>query len=486
MQAAKNVLIASFPNGFGTYESSQGCCSNSKGLGSDNGFLTGAVSMFDSTFNKGSSNIYDTSDSPYTLGWSDYLPSQYSNSLSGSGYSTYGNGVTYGVNGVFGLWVDIHNKHHTLANTAGTNSPNFTATMLNTVKKSNQLQVRSLVVLDSFEFSRQLENVTWNAMSFPVDDLLAQQSEVQQLAERNLEISAKPWSFYIEPRGSWGQVFKQKRHHGNTFQTAGTRAGFDYLWTNQHNQIPFCIGLGFVGDYLHLWGQRKHHSGKFFANEGLGNFYVTFVPKKIPELSVNLIGGGGYCWYTFHRDLFEDSKVIATGKSKGPEADMFFEIEYVFRHKRFSAIPKDFKIAPIAALQYTYSKINAYKETGAGRYNLHVNAQDASNLSTLLGFRTNYEFRSESDISIRPELMLLWQYQYLDPSITSTSSYLLSGIGPDLITATLPGIPHNTLIVGADLKLSIFEYAEVQIDYDFLYNSGFITNVFFLELKGKF
>ena len=483
-------IIALFPDAVGCFQNIyQECCLNSENLTSDNGFLAGAISLFDPLFNTGTLSIENESASPYIATWSNIPPNSYSN-LTGPGfvssYQLYP--VTYGVNGVFGLWIDISNKHQTQAHLMGTNSPHFTATMLNTMHKCMQMQTQVQTNFDAGWFSLVSDHSLDSASNeiAAQDSFIAQQSMVQQLAERNTKTPIKHWSVYVEPRGSWGQIFQQNKHQGNTFQTAGTRAGFDYLWNNANNNSPLCIGLGFVTDYLHTWGQRKHHSGNFSANEGLGNLYLALVPKKIPELSINLIGGGGYSWYTFHRDLFEDSTVVATGKSSGPEADLFVELEYVFRHKRFSAIPKDFKIVPIGALQYTYTKINSYKEKGAGRYNLKVDAQDASTLSTLLGFRTNYEFKTKSDIAVTPELSILWQYQYLDPSITSTSSYILSGLGPDILSASLSGLPRNTLIVGADVKVEIYDYAQVQLDYDFFYNSGFITNVFFLNLKGKF
>lgn len=485
-EASQNVRIMNFPNGFGSVtalSADQGCCYNSGTMTSANGWPLGTVSIFDTTINQGSRLTLQTDSSAgYHLLWSNVASSSFP-----GGFSA--NGLDYGVNGVNALYVDIVvNPHPHLTSMVGQEaSINHTdiSTHLST-RRQESFESSGNAIVSVVNDSQETYFVADNSDLFQSSDpFLAQQLEVEQLAEKALEKEIKPWAVYIEPKGSFGRIFQQLGHAGDTFQTAGTRAGFDYLWANKYSNIPLCIGLGFVGDYRFMWGQVNNHLGKFYSNQASGSIYTTFVPKTIRELSVNLIGGGGYNWYTFHRDVFGNSSFVTTGNTTGPQYTAYVNTEYVFRHQRFAKLPKHFRLATIAALQYAYVKVNGYTETGAGRYNLKIGDQSSEVLSTFLGFRTNYEFMVNTNFSIRPELSFQWQFQCLDPQITSTATPL-AVFESGAVNSVLPGFPRNSLIFGADIRFKIADKATIHTNYDLLYNEGFITNAFFLELKGDF
>lgn len=283
-------------------------------------------------------------------------------------------------------------------------------------------------------------------------------------------VSPRPWSVYVEPTGSFGHVKSRRNVVGNTFQSAGARGGFDYLWTEA------CIGLGLITEYNHWWGQQYHHAGTFTSDVAYGSLYGTFVPKTLRELSVNLIGGGGYSWYTFERPPLGSSSPRAQGDPGGALADALFDVEYAFQHKNF-------RLTPTAALQYTYAHINGYRETGAGIYDMHVDAQTSMTLSSLLGFRTGYCCCADSPITLTPELMAEWQYQYLDSSV-NTTMFATASVGE--FPFIVPGFARNSLIAGADLRIGIHDNVAVQLNYDLWYNRTALINFFLLECKVEF
>ena len=68
----------------------------------------------------------------------------------------------------------------------------------------------------------------------------------------------------------------------------------------------------------------------------------------------------------------------------------------------------------------------------------------------------------------------------------TSKAFSFASIVPSDIVSTIPGFPRNTLVAGANIRVEIAKRAMVQLDYDLLYNSGFVTNAFFLEFKGDF
>jgi autotransporter-associated beta strand protein len=319
-----------------------------------------------------------------------------------------------------------------------------------------------------------------------VGDSLAEAQKSHQRETKAIHESQKPWSAYLEPTGSFGHVKSRKNVLGNTFQTIGARAGFDYLWTDENNpDTSGCYGLGMIGEYNHWWGQQSSSAGTFASDVAYGSIYGTFVPKAIQELSVNGIAGGGYSWYAFHRNPLGSASLQAKGYPGGAQADALLDIEYVFHHKRFGGLPKNFCLIPSLALQYTYTRVNSYRESGAGIYDLRVDGQTTMTLSSLLGFRSGYLFFEKSSITLCPELMAEWQYQYLDSSIDAQCSTFATASSGEF-PFTIPGFSRNSLIAGADIRVDIHKKVTVQLNYDLWYNQRGIINFFLLECRSEF
>jgi autotransporter-associated beta strand protein len=302
----------------------------------------------------------------------------------------------------------------------------------------------------------------------------------QYTGRQNTIPPSNPWSVYLEPTGSFGHVKSKNNVYGSTYQTTGARFGFDYLWSDENApSSSWCYGLGLIGEYNHFWGQMYQNAGTFESNSAYGSLYATFVPKAARDLSLNIIGGGGYGWYNFHRYPTGSSSFQTTGSPGGAQADALFDIEYTIQ------TPVHFRLTPMVALQYTYAHLSKYNEKGAGVFDLEVGHQSTNTLSTLLGLRLNYLFFPNSPITVRPEIMAQWQYQYLDSSIDTYWS-AAPGTGPSYDSFNIPGFARNSLIAGADLRIELYQNMMLQLNYDLWYNKDALNNFFLLEYKIEF
>jgi autotransporter-associated beta strand protein len=299
----------------------------------------------------------------------------------------------------------------------------------------------------------------------------------------SIEGNSSPWSLYFDALGSFGKAQSRKWVKQNTYQSIGGRFGFDYIW----NQGPggWNYGLGLITEYTHLWGQVSQNTGHYQDNEVYASLYGTFSPAKVSALSLNYILGGGYNWYTFHRNPLGTSELSTKASPGGGACDALIDIEYQIRKECHSSFPKNWQLSPILALQYTYNQINGYQETGSDIYNLYLKNQGVQTLSTLLGFRSGYTTNPSANIQVRPEISLFWQYQYLNSNI-HTHSISPPNIGPQNMPLKISGFPANSLVAGADIRIDLFTNGMLQLNYDLWYNAQGITNFFMLEGKLRF
>ena len=297
----------------------------------------------------------------------------------------------------------------------------------------------------------------------------------------------RPWSFYIEPTGSFGHLKSRQDVPGNSFQTAGARVGVDYLSSDEYaTNRTWEYGIGFIVEYNHWWGRLYQSGGTFSSNVAYASIYSTFTPKAVEELSLNLIGGGGYGWYKFHRYPVGSSSFQTRGEPGGTQGDVLFDIEYAFRHERFAGIPQNLRFTPTAALQYTYNHIDGYNEVGGGIFDLSIDLQKVQTLSTLLGARMNYTFLADSHVSVRPEIFAEWEYQYLNSSVNTSCGSVVLGAGPAYTPFTMPQFARSSFVGGADVRIDIYDSAFIQINYDLWYNKDGINNFFLIEFAAEF
>jgi outer membrane autotransporter protein len=88
----------------------------------------------------------------------------------------------------------------------------------------------------------------------------------------------------------------------------------------------------------------------------------------------------------------------------------------------------DFTLGPIAGAQYTYLGVGAFTENGADSLDLAVDQQAAHSLISTLGGRIAYTWVVNKNLTLIPEVRLLWQHEFLNNSRTINST-LQGGAG---------------------------------------------------------
>ena len=313
---------------------------------------------------------------------------------------------------------------------------------------------------------------------------VAQQRITEQLAERSVAQPKKPWGVFAGPLGSVGTLTAKGAGIGSDYFSAGGFGGFDYAWASPD---ACCLwGLGAMGTYTYTHGTMDNNVGTYRMDQAFGTVFSTLVPAAIRELSLNVILGGGYEWYRQGRNVeVPDFSAVAQGSAGGPMLNTLVGIEYEFTHRRYSAMPASLRIASIATLQYAWATIGGYKEHGAGIFDHEMGRQSAQGLWSFLGFRANAPVAAKAHWTLRPEIFLGWQYQYLHGAPSTTFALIGDPLQPPALIPSQPPA-RSTLIGGADMRFTIYEDYFLQLDYDLMYNAQFLDNTFRLQFNATF
>lgn len=110
----------------------------------------------------------------------------------------------------------------------------------------------------------------------------------------------------------------------------------------------------------------------------------------------------------------------------------------------------DFRVTPLASLQYTRVNIDGFSETGAGGVNLNVRSRSYDFLESGLGVKVSRPFR-HGDLTFVPEVHGRWLRQLSNPTMSQTASFQVAG-SPAFTT---PGLrtADDTLNVGGGITL---------------------------------
>ncbi len=147
------------------------------------------------------------------------------------------------------------------------------------------------------------------------------------------------------------------------------------------------------------------------------------------------------------------------------------------------SIVPSFSITPYLHLQYAYDHINAYTETGAGIYDLTVQAQDIHSFLSSLGARFDY-MKSWANCDLVFEIDSEWVHEYLNSSRTILSRPLsITGIPTPISTV---GAPRNSGLVALDLLFTFYKKWQLEADGVVLFNDVLYDTSFFLSIGRLF
>jgi outer membrane autotransporter protein len=260
-----------------------------------------------------------------------------------------------------------------------------------------------------------------------------------QLAER-MRAKERPWNIYFGPLATFGKVDTQGDQAGLSHTSAGGLIGFDGI-VQGSDEACFNDGLGAVIEYRREWGDVLENAGSLTIDRVHGSIYNTLIPTGAPNLSVNTVLGFAYTWDHFIRNAGIGGVDQAKGNTNEAIFDALFGLEYAISRGNFSFIP-------LVYLQYVHDRIGSYTETGAGIYDLHVDAQTVQSLATMLGGRMDYTARAKS-FSTRFEIFGFWQREYFNDSrIVNFTPFNISATP---IGITTVAAPRNSGLIGLDI-----------------------------------
>lgn len=355
---------------------------------------------------------------------------------------------------------------------------------LTTLQRNENMRESRMRGMATSHYHEVASNVT-NGSLVAQNSLLAQSSNVEQLGERAIERSYNQWAVYIAPTGSFGSMKTTHGQLGNSYYTAGFMTGFDWATSYIHDpELNYAFGIGSTFYYNHLHADVDFNGGKSNVDQVFANIYATWISRDLEELSINFSVGAGYDFHHFDRTTGDFGTLTAHSDPGGYEVGTFLALEYLFSRCQFPRMGSA-RFIPIAMVQYNWLSLNDYRETGAGIFNLDVKTESLNSLRTFLGARANYLFREGYDVTIRPEVTLGWQREYLCDTQNVTFSNF-NALNPQ--TATLETIAPccNNFILGADLYVMMYDWTSLQFNYQWTYNHLITNNSFYLEWKVEF
>lgn len=305
----------------------------------------------------------------------------------------------------------------------------------------------------------------------------------EQLTDRILQPdNSKPWSVYVGPVASCGNVKTKGKQIGLGYSSAGALAGFDYAVRDSEDR-SYYAGFGFLTDYRKKWGTAKDNFGDLSIQKVHTSFYTTFVPKPVPELAVEGIVGCAYAWDDLHRHTGINNRLTAIGNPDEKIFDALLGIEYTFSSRSRDKFPNNLEFVPIVNLQYIHDSISSYHEHGAGTYNLFMEKQNINSLSSFLGARLNYLFTLPG-YSLRTELNGGWQREYLNQN--RNVAFTALSITNDPTYATAFGAGCNGWLLGVDLLSTICDTVQIEMSCDLKWSDLCFDAFFYLGVGGEF
>ncbi len=322
------------------------------------------------------------------------------------------------------------------------------------------------------------------------NSLVAANEEMSPFRKRQEMLSQKvavakqprPWTIYGGPIASFGQINPKQGQPGSKYSSIGALAGSDYAFEDNDSRAYY-VGIGGAVDYRCKTGVIDENGGAFFVNKLHGTVYSTIVPKALPDIAIDFLGGYAYAWDDLHRNTGLNGSEVAIGTPHESIIDLLFDLEYTFSNKTYSSIPEGLALIPILDLQYIYDHISGYEESGAGMYDLQFASQDPQSLSTFLGTRVVFS-GEKSLVQFHAEVDFGWQREYLDHN-RIVDYEVLSASGTTASTTAL-GMGRNSWLLEFDFLTTICEVVQIEAMADFKWNSLFFDAFFYLGIGGEF
>ena len=224
---------------------------------------------------------------------------------------------------------------------------------------------------------------------------------------------------FVTGQGSFGNQDPTSREPGFSFHTAGLTAGADYRLLDN-------LAMGAAFGYVNAQTELDASAGHFTTNGYSFSSYATYYPTD----KIYLDGIVTYGWnnYQTKRNI---PGVDATAKGK-PNGTQFAVSAGGGYNWNVGALT----VGPTARVNYIWSYIDNFKESGAGIFDLQVASQTIQSLTTDFGAQATYAFSFSWGV-LQPQVNFEWEHQY------TGNSYLITGnVLADPLSTTF-GTPTN-------------------------------------------
>ncbi|HNX68287.1 MAG TPA: autotransporter domain-containing protein [Candidatus Omnitrophota bacterium] len=177
--------------------------------------------------------------------------------------------------------------------------------------------------------------------------------------------------------------------------------------------------------------------------------------------------------------LTPTTRRLAKADHHGQQYTTKLESGYTFVFKE----TKNLEVTPFASLQYSYLRMNEYKEKGADALNLNVNGEGYNELLQALGTRFAYPIVSKKMGTFIPALKAAWMYDYIGDQFESTASF--QGGGPAFNTQGAKPAKSG-LLLGSELAFLNKGNMTLTANYDLELKDEYASNTYYATARFDF
>jgi outer membrane autotransporter protein len=275
---------------------------------------------------------------------------------------------------------------------------------------------------------------------------------------------------------AWGQGFgeyisQKPRGESNGYRGIiwGTSLGADTAAFND------TVRIGLNGGYAKSHINSKDMSGKTDINSYQGTLYGGYMDVVNPYY-LNGALSFAYNKYNGSReiDIGADDR-IANADYDGQQYSVMTDGGYIFS-------VGDYRLTPVASLQYTRLHLEGYTETNAGALNLTVKDQDYDMLQSGVGVKLARSFDLENRV-VTPEIHGRWFYDFIGDRQETTSTF--SGGGGSFSTRGFDPA-KSSFNVGARLIMEMNNTWSFETNYDFECKEDFTAHTGWANARCRF
>lgn len=265
--------------------------------------------------------------------------------------------------------------------------------------------------------------------------------------------------FWIQGLGSHAKQGSRKGFDGFNVNTWGTTIGVDQIIA-KHLRAGVAGGYSFAKVKAKSPGSPSSGINSFQAMI-YGSFDSLDLCKGLEERRENqdrVLQSRNGSWYVdgmlgFGSNLYESRREIwltpvsarvAKADHYGQQYSTKWETGYTLTTKPTKAL----EVTPFASLEYSYLRMNRYKERGADALNLTIEGEGSHTLEQGLGLKLAYPLVFEKIGTFVPAVRGAWLHDYMADKFETTSSFAGGGTS---FTSSGSKPAREGVVIGAEL-----------------------------------